>query len=371
MPASSTHPLAAAPTRPAVPAPVPAPGRFTTALVMIVRDEARHIRAALASALPFVDFALVLDTGSTDDTAGLARDAGARVAHFEWVGDFAAARNRALALAGADWHLVLDADERLQAGAAEIQALRHQPPGFVGVVEVASGFGAQGEGASSWISRLLPGPVRYAGRVHEQPVHALPTRRLPVRLSHSGYLPEALAAKAGRNAGLLAAALSQAPGDPYLWYQLGKDHDVYERHAEALQAFDRARQLLEGQAPDWLHDLVVRSLHALKRSGRHAEAVARAEAGLADWGHSPDFFFALGDLLLDWAADQPERAEELLPMIEAAWQRCLEIGEQPGLEGSVAGRGSHLAARNLAVFYEQLGRHDDAAAARALAGAAA
>lgn len=369
MPASSPYPSATAPTPPAVPSPGAAPGRFTTALVMIVRNEARHIRAALASALPFVDFALVLDTGSIDDTARLAREAGARVAHFEWVGDFAAARNQALALANADWHLVLDADERLQAGAAEIQALRHQPPGFVGVVEVASGFGHQGEGAASWISRVLPGPVRYAGRVHEQPVHSLPLRRLQVRLSHSGYLPEALAAKAGRNAALLSAALEDSPADPYLWYQLGKDHDVYERHAEALQAFDRAQQLLQDAAPDWLHDLVVRSLHALKRCGRHAEAVARAEHGLSAWGHSPDFFFALGDLLLDWAADQPERAGELLPMIEAAWQRCLEIGEQPALEGAVAGRGSYLAARNLAVFYEQLGRHDDAQAARALDGA--
>lgn len=333
---------------------------------MIVRDEAHHIREALSSALPHVDFALVLDTGSKDDTARLAREAGARVAHFPWVGDFAAARNHALDLAGADWHLVLDADERLQAGAADLEALRHQAPTFVGAVQVASTFGTQGEGAASWISRVLPAGVRYAGRVHEQPVHTLPVRRLPVRLTHSGYLPQALAAKAGRNAALLAAALADAPLDPYLWYQLGKDHDVYEHPADAVQAFDRARELLQGATPGWLHDLVVRSLHALKRSGRHAEAVARAEDGLAEWGHSPDFFFALGDLLLDWAAEQPERAPELLPMIEAAWQRCLEIGEQPDLEGAVAGRGSHLAARNLAVFYDQLGRPDDAAAARAL-----
>lgn len=360
---------ASTPLRPTA-RPAAAGGRFTTALVMIVRNEAANIRQAVASALPHVDFALVLDTGSTDETPRLAEEAGARVAHFGWVDDFAAARNQALVLAGADWHLVLDADERLQAGPGEIEALRLQPPEFVGVVQVHSAFGNQGDGAASWISRVLPGPVRYAGRVHEQPVHGLPLRRLPVVLAHSGYLPDALAAKAGRNAGLLKAALAEHPDDPYLWYQLGKDHDVYARHAEAVEAFDRAQRLLQGGSPAWLHDLVVRSLHALKCAGRHAEAVARAEDGLATWGHSPDFFFALGDLLLDWAAEQPGRAAELLPMIEAAWQRCLEIGEQPGLEGAVAGRGSHLAARNLAVFYEQLGRPDDADAARALARAA-
>ena len=71
---------------------------------------------------------------------------------------------------------------------------------------------------------------------------------------------------------------------------------------------------------------------------------------------SADFFFALGDLLLDWAADEPQRAGELLPLIESAWQRCLALGERPQLEGAVAGRGSHLAAANLVMLYEQLGQ---------------
>jgi hypothetical protein len=44
------------------------------------------------------------------------------------------------------------------------------------------------------------------------------------------------------------------------------------------------------------------------------------------------------------------------PMIESAWLRCLEIGERPDLEGSVAGRGSSLAARNLVVLYEGTGQ---------------
>jgi len=43
-------------------------------------------------------------------------------------------------------------------------------------------------------------------------------------------------------------------------------------------------------------------------------------------------------------------------MIESAWRRCLEIGERPDLEGSVAGRGTTLAARNLIVLYEGTGR---------------
>ena len=100
----------------------------------------------------------------------------------------------------------------------------------------------------------------------------------------------------------------------------------------------------------------MRELQALKQCRQHAQAVLLAEANMAAWSHSPDFFFALGDLLLDWATEDPTRAGELLPMIESAWLRCLEIGERPDLEGSVAGRGSTLAARNLVVLYEGTGR---------------
>jgi hypothetical protein len=330
---------------------------YRVALVMIARDEAPRIERALASFAPFVDECVVLDTGSRDDTVSRAIRAGARVWHFPWVDDFAAARNAALETSPADWHVIVDADEWLAEGGEAIAALRLQAPRFVGSVRVDSDDDSSRRTThtSSWISRVLPGTVRYAGRVHEQPQHDLPVQRMTVRIGHDGYLGAQRAAKAGRNRTLLEAAVRAVPLDAYLHYQLGKDHDVYERYAEALACFARAEELLQGTAPAWCHDLAVRRLHALKRCGRHAQGLQQAEAELARWGDSPDFFFALGDLLLDWAADEPQRAGELLPLIESAWQRCLALGERPQLEGAVAGRGSHLAAANLVMLYEQLG----------------
>lgn len=343
--------------------------RYRVALVMIARNEAANIVRSLASARNHVDELVVLDTGSTDATVTLARSAGARVGRFAWIDDFAAARNAALALAEreaqADWHVVVDADEWVAEGAAELLALRHEKPEFVGALRVDSEFdSAAGPSVSpSWISRVLPRGVRYAGRIHEQPVHALPVRRLATALRHDGYRAAALQAKAGRNSRLLQAALAQAPHDAYLNYQVGKDHDVYERWAEAARHFAASRACeaaaaLAGPSPSrpWHHDRLVRELHALKKCRRHAEAVLLGQEAMAQWPDSPDFFFALGDLLLDWAAEEPTRAGELLPMVESAWLRCLEIGERPDLEGSVAGRGSTLAARNLAVLYEGTGR---------------
>jgi hypothetical protein len=119
----------------------------------------------------------------------------------------------------------------------------------------------------------------------------------------------------------------------------------------------RFRQALKfSRAGDpFRHELVVRAIYALKKAQLHEEAIGLAELEMDNWQHSPDFYFALGDLLLDWAALNPDRADELLPIVESSWLKCLEIGDQPTLAGSVNGRGSRLAAHNLAVLYEGVG----------------
>lgn len=325
--------------------------RWRTAAVLIARDEAPRIARALDSVRPWVDALWVLDTGSQDATAAIAAEHGAHVGHLPWPNDFAAARNAALDAAAADWHLVIDADEWLTQGGEALAALRHTAPDHVGLVAVASAFG--GQTATSHMPRLLPGAVRYAGAIHEQPVHALPVRATALVLAHDGYEAEAMARKQGRNAALLQASLARTPADAYLWYQLGKDHDAYGRWADALAAFNEARARLDRPLA-WAHDMEVRTLHALKCEKRHAEALIHAEQLTAAWGHSPDLYFALGDLLLDWAADEPARAPELVPLMRAAWQHCLTLGERPDLEGAVAGRGSHLAAANLSLLENHL-----------------
>ena len=97
-------------------------------LSMIVRDEAGQIEDCLKSAQGFVDEMVVVDTGSKDNTVALAEAAGARVEQIEWPGDFAPARNQALAMVQGDWVLVLDADERLKPEAwTPLRALMAQP----------------------------------------------------------------------------------------------------------------------------------------------------------------------------------------------------------------------------------------------------
>jgi glycosyltransferase involved in cell wall biosynthesis len=345
------------------------------ALVMIARDEAGCIARALESARPHVERMIVLDTGSTDATPQIAAELGAEVGRFTWCDDFAAARNAALALADADWSLVLDADEWIAAGAEAALTPAALPPGggdFLGAVRCDSAMdetGAAGVG-QAWLPRVLPRGTRYEGRIHEQPLGPRRERRLPLILGHDGYLPQNLARKGDRNEVLLMQALEGTPEDPYLWFKLAAEHQARQRAPQAALCFAEALRLAPPDAP-YRHGLVVRGITALKDAGRLDDALALADAEVSAWAHSPDFYFVVGDLYLDCASHFPDRAlADFLPIAESAWKRCLEIGERPDLNGSVAGRGSRMAAHNLAVFYETFGQGELAARYRALAGPA-
>jgi len=79
--------------------------------IVITKNEARNIADCLDT-LAFCDERIVVDSGSTDDTVRLAEAQGARVVSHRWQG-FGAQKNFALMLAGGDWVLSIDADERV------------------------------------------------------------------------------------------------------------------------------------------------------------------------------------------------------------------------------------------------------------------
>jgi glycosyltransferase involved in cell wall biosynthesis len=79
--------------------------------IVITRNEAANIGDCL-DGLSFCDERIVVDCGSSDGTAEIARGKGARVETHEFRG-FGAQKNFALSLATGDWVLSIDADERV------------------------------------------------------------------------------------------------------------------------------------------------------------------------------------------------------------------------------------------------------------------
>ena len=95
-------------------------------VILITKNEAANIRDCLQS-VSWADEIIVVDSGSTDETAGIARDMGAKVyVHPDWPG-FGPQKNRALGYAGKDWIFSIDADERVTPELrAELERAMHE-----------------------------------------------------------------------------------------------------------------------------------------------------------------------------------------------------------------------------------------------------
>lgn len=83
----------------------------TVSLCMIVKNEEAIIEKCIGPLLPFMDEIIVVDTGSTDGTVEILERMGCRVEHFDWINDFAAARNYSFSFATKEWIMWLDADD--------------------------------------------------------------------------------------------------------------------------------------------------------------------------------------------------------------------------------------------------------------------
>ncbi|NJK40696.1 MAG: tetratricopeptide repeat protein [Acaryochloridaceae cyanobacterium SU_2_1] len=231
---------------------------MTLSLCMIVKDEALRLHDCLSSVEALVDEMVVLDTGSTDGTVAIATQAGARVYHYCWCDDFAAARNQALQYVQTDWVLVLDADETLVEDIIpQIQGAIAQPD-YLAITLLRQEVGAA-QSPYSMVSRLFRNhpQIQFVRPYHEwidESVLALQQQEqhwqigyLPgIALKHTGYQADIIARqhKHQRACKMMAAALVQQPQDAYLCSKLGA---LYGSMGQVKAALDLLQRGLEIQ----------------------------------------------------------------------------------------------------------------------------
>ncbi|HML08328.1 MAG TPA: glycosyltransferase family 2 protein [Xanthobacteraceae bacterium] len=157
--------------------------------IVITRNEAANIGACL-DGLAFCDERIVVDCGSTDATAEIAQEKGARVEFHEWSG-FGPQKNHALALATGEWVLSIDADERVTAElAAAIQAAMADAGADAWEFPRLSSFCDRQMRHSGWypdyVLRLFRrGKARFDdAAVHERVIFTGEVRRLHAPLIH-------------------------------------------------------------------------------------------------------------------------------------------------------------------------------------------
>jgi len=275
------------------------------ALCMIVKDAAATLDACLESVRGVVNEVVIADTGSTDSTMALARERGARVVEIPWENDFAAARNRALAAVQAEWVLVLDADEILDAGAAKAipqltardiagyqVTIRH----YVHTLEdrlwdqpakpndsslaAAKAFPAYVEHENVRLFRR-DSRIYFVGRVHETVGSrieecGLRLGRAPFLIHHFGLAdnPETRARKNRLYHDLGKRKVADMPLDAQAHLELGLvELDNMGNVEEALKCFQKACQINPRLGVSWFFEGV-----AQMRLGKFADALASFDA---------------------------------------------------------------------------------------------
>ena len=195
---------------------------------MIVKNEEKNIEKALGWARGAAFEQIVVDTGSTDRTVEIAKGMGAKVHHFKWIDDFAAAKNYAIEQATGNWIAFLDADEYFTpADAKEVMAalkkvytepqLREQILAvncpWVQLDDAGKPFGVDEQ---TRLFRNTPS-VRYVGKIHERLslVRENVVHSDKFSIMHTGYSRTAYTEtdKAERNISMLRKELEQRPDD--------------------------------------------------------------------------------------------------------------------------------------------------------------
>lgn len=259
---------------------------------LIVRNEERFLDACLCSLHDAVDEIVVVDTGSTDESPDIARAHGARLHHFTWIDDFAAARNEALAHARGRFVLYIDADETVRAGSrAELEPLLRAP------------------GAIAYWVMLHPRPghtpyrevrvfrndprLRFRHAIHENIWPAINRVRAreggtigqsPLVLEHHGYEGDQHA-KHLRNVPLLRQVLADDPTVVFNWCHLARIQAALGDAAGAEEAWGRALALVRGRRHPPATDALPYTGLVSWRMGRGEDAWPLLEEGL---GRFPD-----------------------------------------------------------------------------------
>lgn len=162
----------------------------TISLCMIVKDEEPILRRCLDSVKDAVDEIIIVDTGSSDRTKEIAAEYTDRIYDFQWVDDFAAARNKAFSKARMDYCMWLDADDVIKEKEREkLCAWKAEADGTIDAVmmKYASGFDETGKITFCYERERLLKRDRgffWEGRVHEAVAVSGRVERLDICIEH-------------------------------------------------------------------------------------------------------------------------------------------------------------------------------------------
>jgi len=217
---------------------------------MIVRDEAHVIRRCLDSVVPYVDHAIICDTGSIDNTCIVARaylkdhDIAGSVLHHPWenFGHNKTLSLQAAAQTGCDYTLFIDADETL---------IVNDPLVFSTLTHDAYRVMMQFPGISYPRVNLMRSRLnwRYVGRIHEYPTCTPPVTEYlldPAKI-HMWTDGQGARGRSGnkleKDLGIMQGWAHDEPDNPRAWFYLAQGYETCQRFSEAIAAYTKRTSL--------------------------------------------------------------------------------------------------------------------------------
>lgn len=216
---------------------------------MIVKNEEKFIKQCIDNALPLVDEAVIVDTGSTDNTISIIKEYKNKIKliKIKWENDFSKVRNVYLEKATGDWILVLDADEKIVSSRENLIKCLSSTKAEAFNLRMEN-LMEDDEKLNSWVySRLFRNNgYRYYRAVHEQ----LNINRDKIenledelcKIIHYGYLKEniKLKNKIARNLNILLDEYKKNPEDSFICYHLGTTYAAKGEYGKALEFFTKS-----------------------------------------------------------------------------------------------------------------------------------
>ena len=213
--------------------------------LVITKNEQQAIGKCLASMKPFVDELVLVDTGSTDDTVAIARELGAVICHFDWVDDFAAARNFAMSKVQSDWIVFLDADQWFDDESTPLVRPFIERYHRLPEVNMLMAREINHYDAHNWADSITGkiyrnrADVRWVGNIHEMlyigEQYLTGVMHKEIIIHHYGFAPEKLKDKSGRNLKLLEKNLREGLITDYLYITLANEYVSFGQWDKAYE----------------------------------------------------------------------------------------------------------------------------------------
>ncbi len=339
----------------------------------ITKDESELLQKSLRSMKNFGFELVVVDTGSSDDTMSMAREYTDALYEFEWIDDFAAAKNYSISKAKNDMVLVVDSDEYYLDGDMEqfFQKVRSygSDVGSIDRREYTPYENGTLQESITSTPRLFDRRLyHYAGCIHEQVVRGsvfdldrddtrekielqkaeeLRVYDTGLLFAHTGYAgaEQVRKMKASRNVALLKKELERYPDSAQLLYQMAKSMYVAEGVEESIGYYEKALGCELNPEIYWVRDLINCYGYALLEMKEYEKALS-LEAVYDDLKEYADYLFLMGLIHMNNA---------MFELASGEFIRCTELKAD-----SSVGTNSYKSYYNAGVIKESMGRIEEA-----------